>query len=176
MIKNLEKDDGAIEFWRLTEYFRNDLVQSQHWSDEKWKSTMAKGGGNKKRFQYCIDSSGAILYFRALQGHSGRNLIDPSLHDNVLIPDDFLEFIFARRMCNQFTLHHDFRIDTRRTKIEQKTDGIIYVCGSYEQRPQRSARARFDQTTSCIVQAEKVEKAPRYGVLGRYTACSTERI
>ena len=33
----------------------------------------------------------------------------------------------------------------------------------------------FDQTTSCILQA-KVEKTPRYGVLGRYTACSKERI
>ena len=36
-------------------------------------------------------------------------------------------------MCNQFTLHREFRIDTRRTKFEQKTDGILYVCGSYEQ-------------------------------------------
>ena len=40
---------------------------------------------------------------------------------------------------------------------------------------QGSARAWSDPTTSCIVQA-KVEKAPGYGVLGRYTACSTERI
>ena len=46
------------------------------------------GGGNKKIFQYCSGSSGAILYFRAFQGHSGRNLIDPSLQDNV-IPNDF---------------------------------------------------------------------------------------
>ena len=51
-----------------------------------------KAGGNKKRFQYCTDPSGEILYFRALQGHSGRNLIDPSLQDNVLIPDDFFEY------------------------------------------------------------------------------------
>ena len=37
----------------------------------KWKSTMAKGGGNKKKiFQYCTDPSGEILYLRALQGHS----------------------------------------------------------------------------------------------------------
>ena len=47
---------------------------------------MAGGGGNNKRFQYCTDPSGQeILYFRALQGHSGRNPIDPSLQDNVLI-------------------------------------------------------------------------------------------
>ena len=43
------------------------------------KSKMAGGGGNKKRFQYCTDSSGQeILYFRVFQGHSGRNPIDPS--------------------------------------------------------------------------------------------------
>ena len=39
---------------------------------------MAGGGGNKKIFQYCIDPSGQeILYLRTLQGHSGRNPIDP---------------------------------------------------------------------------------------------------
>ena len=52
------------------------------------------GGGNKNIFQYCTDSSGAILYLRAFQGHSGRNLIDPSLQDNVLIPNDFFEYIY----------------------------------------------------------------------------------
>ena len=79
------EDDGAIEFWRIKDYLQNHFVHSRHWSDEKWKSIMAKGGGNKKRFQYCTDSSGEILYLRALQGHSGRNLIDPTLQDNVLI-------------------------------------------------------------------------------------------
>ena len=45
---------------------------------------MAGGGGNKKRFQYCTDSLGQeILDLRALQGHSGRNPIDPTLQDNV---------------------------------------------------------------------------------------------
>ena len=52
------------------------------------------GEGNKKRYQYCTDSSGTILYLRALQGHSGRNLIDPILQDNVLIPDDFFKYIY----------------------------------------------------------------------------------
>ena len=87
------EEDGAIEFWRLKECLRNDFMQSQHWSGEKWKSTMAKGGGNKKRFQYCSDSSGTILYLRGLQGHLGRNLIDLTLQDNVIIPDGFFKYI-----------------------------------------------------------------------------------
>ena len=55
---------------------------------------MAAGGGAKRRFQYCTDDSGIIVYFRALQGHSGRNLIDPSLQDNVVIQSGFFQHIY----------------------------------------------------------------------------------
>ena len=54
---------------------------------------MARGGGNKKILQYCTDSSGEFLYLRALQGHSGRNPVDPSLQDNVLSSDGFFKYI-----------------------------------------------------------------------------------
>ena len=53
-----------------------------------------KRGGNEKRYQYCTDSSGAILYLRALQGHSGRNLIDPSLQDSVVVPNGLFKNIY----------------------------------------------------------------------------------
>ena len=55
---------------------------------------MAGGGRHKKSFQYCADCSGTILYLRALQSHSGRSLIDPTLQDNVIIPDGFLKYIY----------------------------------------------------------------------------------
>ena len=137
------EEDGAIEFWRLIDNLRNDFENSQHWSDEMWKSKMQGGGGNKKRIQYCTDSSGQeILYLRALQGHSGRNPIDPSLQDNLLIPDNFFEYMYQKRMCDQFTLHHKFRIDTGRTKFEQgKTDSILYGCESHGHGIQRSVQA-----------------------------------
>ena len=34
---------------------------------------MAAGGGSKRRYQYCSDNLGTIIYLRALQGHSGSN-------------------------------------------------------------------------------------------------------
>ena len=78
------EEDGAIELWRLKDYLRNDFEKSQYWSDEMWKSKMAGGGGNRKIFQKCTESSGQeILDLRALQGHSGRNPIDPTLQDTV---------------------------------------------------------------------------------------------
>ena len=35
-----------------------------------------------------------MVYFRALQGHSGCNLIDPSLQDNVIIQSNFFQHIY----------------------------------------------------------------------------------
>ena len=58
------------------------------------KACWAGGGRNKKRYQYCTDSSGTIVYLRALQGHSGCNLIDPTLQDNVIIQSNFFQYIF----------------------------------------------------------------------------------
>ena len=88
------ENDGVIEFWRIKDNLQKHFLHCHHWSDEKWKRSMASGGGNKKIFQYCSDSSEQeILYLRALQGHAGRNLIDPSLQDNVMIPDGFFKHI-----------------------------------------------------------------------------------
>ena len=112
------EEDGEIEFWRLKDYLRNEIENSQHWSDEMWESKMAGGGGNKKRFQYCIDSSGQeILYLRALQGHSGPNSIDLSLHDNVLIPNNFFEYIYHIGCAVNLHSITKFRIDSGRTKF-----------------------------------------------------------
>ena len=76
---------------------RNDLVRSQHWSDEIWKSKMAGGGGNKKIFQYCTDPSGQEILFISefFKVIKGRNFIDPSLQDYVLIPNNFFEYIIT---------------------------------------------------------------------------------
>ena len=79
------EDDGAVQFWKTKNNLRNQFPQNQYWSDDRWKICLAAVGGSKRRYQYCFDISGTIVYLRALQGHSGRSLIDPSLHDNVII-------------------------------------------------------------------------------------------
>ena len=88
------EEDGAVHFWRMKENLQSQFPQSIHWSDGRWKACLAAGGGDKRRFQYCTDASGTIVYFRALQGHSRRNLIDPSLQDNVIIQSNFFQHIY----------------------------------------------------------------------------------
>ena len=75
------EEDGAIdEFWRLKDCLRNHLEQSQHWKVEEHNGKRRRPGQE-------------ILYLRALQGHSGRNLIDPTLQDNVVIPSNFFQYV-----------------------------------------------------------------------------------
>ena len=88
------EDDGAVQFWRIKNYFRNQFPQVQYWSSDRWKLCLAAGGGPKRRYQYCTDTSGTIVYLRALEGHSGRNLIDPSVQDTVIIQSGF-SYIFT---------------------------------------------------------------------------------
>ena len=97
------EDDGAVQFWRNKEHLQSQFPQVPYWSDDRWKACLAAGGGAKRRHQYCTGVSAIIFYFRALQGHSGRNLIDPSLQDNVVIQRGFFHHIY--HIGRAFNLH-----------------------------------------------------------------------
>ena len=79
---------------KVINLLRNHHAQIQGWSDDRWKACLAAGGGSKRRYQYCSDDSGRILYLRALQGHSRSNLIDPMLQDNVVIGSGIFHYIY----------------------------------------------------------------------------------
>ena len=70
---------------------------------DDWISFLAKGGGPNKRFQYCLNSNSSkhFLYFTAIQGHSGGNLVDPELQDNVLLLQNFTEYIYHIGNCSE---------------------------------------------------------------------------
>ena len=82
-------------------------MNARNWIDiepgNRWKACLAAGGGAKRRYQYCTDVLGIIVYLRALEGHSGRNLIDPSLQDNVVIQSGFFHHIY--HIACVFNLH-----------------------------------------------------------------------
>ena len=51
-------------------------------------------GSNKQRFQYCLDSSGNLLYLRDIQGHSARLKVDPTVQHNVMLPNNSVKYIY----------------------------------------------------------------------------------
>ena len=88
------EEDGAIQFYKIKFHLRDRHSQIQNWSDDRWKACLAASGGSKRRYQYCSDNLGSIIYLLALQGHSGGNLIDPALQDNVLIGPGIFPYIY----------------------------------------------------------------------------------
>ena len=97
------EEDGSIQFYKIKFHLRDHHSQIQNWSDDRWKACLAAGGGSKRRYQYCSDNLGSIIYLRALQGHSGSNLIDPALQDNVLIGPGIFPYIY--HVGSNFNLH-----------------------------------------------------------------------
>ena len=119
------EDDGAVQFWRIKNFLQNHFPQIPYWSDDRWKACLAAGGGSKRRYQYCSDTSGTIVYLRALQGHSGRSLIHPTLQDNVIIQRGFFQHIYLLGCAFQSSFDHQQRIDTWRSEFKQETDSIL---------------------------------------------------
>ena len=119
------EEDGAVHFCRIKENLLGQFPQIPHWSDDRWKSCLAAEGGVKRRFQYCTDDSGTNVYFRALQGHSGSNLIDPLLQDNVKIQSGFFHHIYHIGFCVESSFYHQQWIDTWRSEFEQETNSIL---------------------------------------------------
>ena len=122
------EEDGAVHFWRIKENLQNQFSHSPHWSDSKWTVCLA-AGEEKRRFQHCTDASGTIVYFRDLQGKSGRNLIDPSLQDNVVIQSNFFQYI-SHVGC-AFNLHSIISsgLTPGGQSSKLQTDGILSACG-----------------------------------------------
>ena len=88
------EQDGAIQFYKIKFHLRDYALPIQNWSDDRWLACLAAGGGSKRRYQYCSDFLGSIIYLRALQGHSGDSLIDLALQDNVLIGPGVFPYIY----------------------------------------------------------------------------------
>ena len=88
------EEDGAIQFYKIKFHLRDYPLPIQNWSDDRWKACLAAGGGSKRRYQYCSDNLGSIIYLRALQGHSGDNIIDLAMQDHVLIGPGIFPYIY----------------------------------------------------------------------------------
>ena len=75
------EDDGAVRFDDIMEVFKEKFDGASQWSINDWIPFLAKGGEPKIRFQYCLnpDSARHFLHFRAIEGHTGGNLVVPKI-------------------------------------------------------------------------------------------------
>ena len=78
----LEKNDGGLISCIVI--IGRTISGRKAWQDEE---------ETRKDTSIVLIHQEKILYLRALQGHSGRSLIDPTMQDNVVILDGFFKYI-----------------------------------------------------------------------------------
>ena len=144
------EDDGAIEFWRIKIIFRSILCILNI-------GLMQNGRAAWQEEEETIKKISIVLILREKFFPSELFKV---IQDAILLilftrqcldSGQFLRVHLSRWMCNQFTFHHQFRIDTGRSKFEQSTDNILSACGSYGQRTQGSRKDRLESTASCTI-------------------------
>ena len=162
------EDDGAIEFYKIKFYLRNHHSQIQVWSDDRWKACLAAGGGSKRRYQYCSDDSGIILYLRALQGHSGSKLIDPTLQDNVVIGTGIFHYTY--HIGCAFNLHSIINngLIPGGQDLSRRQTVFFLPIDPRDENHKDPEPIDFSVPTSSAIRAQCMVEAPRRGILGRY--------
>ena len=112
--------------------------------------------------------------FPSSSGHSGRNLIDHSLQDNVIIQSNFFQRIYHDVRSIYIIINSGLIAGGQ--KFEQETDNVLPACWSYGQKSQGSWCDWLECTASCTIPAESMEETSRRSILGRHQSCSEERI
>ena len=80
---------------------------SHEFTDRDWLNIIRKGS-NKTRFQYCQNSRIKLLYIRAIQGHTGGEMISPEMPGQFLILHNC--FTQLERVCTPSRMFFQFDI------------------------------------------------------------------
>ena len=69
------------------------------------------------------------------------------------VPLILLYFFHIMSDVPSIYIHHQFGIDTGRSKFEQQTDSVLSACGSHGQESQGFCYDRLECTVSCTIHA-----------------------
>ena len=170
MIHQLFERYGAVRLDDIMAKFKAKFEGTSQWSINDWISCLAKRGGPKETFQYCLNPhSSKPLYFRAIQGHSGFNLVDPAMQDNVLLPNDFAEYIYHIGNVSVNMFNNLKWIDPRRKKSQEGQAIRVFHCSEAFGRRSKYGRSsiRFGQTKDRTIQ-KYLETSSKHSVLVQF--------
>ena len=90
-----EKSQWVGRIWRELKNYGSMNFREEDWSKIRtlWMGTHGQNSGITEWSQL-FEWLERIIYLRTLQSHSGRSPTDPTLQDNVFIPDNFFEYIY----------------------------------------------------------------------------------
>ena len=139
----LREEDGEVRFDDLIEKLKEQFGDTLQWTVNIQVNSLAQRGHReeegKKRYQYCLnpDASNTSLYFRAIQGDSGANFVNPLLQDNVLLPGWLRRAHPPRRERLRDAFHYLKWIDPREDEATRSTGGPV---AKAKQRPKSTLK------------------------------------
>ena len=121
--------EGAIQYSDIIEECRKKFDGASQWPLEDWISTLAKGREAKKRFQYCVNpnSSNQFLYFRAIQGHSGKAAVDPAWQRQCTVTERIHRVHLPRREREWVEFHNKKRTNSRRKSLNRGRQAVFFT-------------------------------------------------
>ena len=172
------EDDGAVIFDDLAELCKARFAGTSHWAIEAWISFLANGRGPKNRFQYCLNPNSYqhVLYFRANQERSGGNFVDPELQDNVLLPDDFADYIYHIGNAHdmQSIIQGGLILGGRSLKRDRQS--VFFTAVNPMHANQDQEEVQYDLDKPRIAVCKDLECSPKYRKLVQSEARSKKRI
>ena len=82
LVRNYDQDerdtDGAVHWNTISPKMMREFGSSgaRGFPEKDWLRHIYEGS-NKTRFEYCENSRKSLMYIRAIQGHTGGNMIAP---------------------------------------------------------------------------------------------------
>ena len=139
---------------------QRNFLFCHHWSDEKWKKSMARRGGNKKRFQYCTDQSGQQNFLSPTPSRSFRTQSHWSYASGQCVNSGhFFEYIYHIGCAiNLHSITSSGLIPGGQNSSRERQTVFFTAVDPMHKEHQDPYKLDLTQDMSCIVQA-KVEKA-----------------
>ena len=170
-------DSRAIELWRLKDDHRNKIwalstlvwryVEEQ--DERRWEATI-------KDFNFLLTRQDKKFFsFRALQGHSGRNSIDPSLQDNVLIPNNFFDYIYHFGCAVNLHSITNSGLIAGGQNSSRDRQAVFFTAVNPMHKNHQDPK-ELDLTKPRLASYQKNGKRIKTRCTGRHTVCSAERI
>ena len=113
-----------------------------------------------------------MLHLRALQGHSGRNPIDPTLQDIVFTSNNFFEYIYHIGCAVSLHSVTNSGLIAGGQNPSRERQTVFFTAVNPMKKDHRDPQ-ELDLTKPRLASYKQKWK---YAVLGRYTACSTKRM
>ena len=108
------------------------------------------------------------------QGHSGRNLIDPSLQDNFVIPDGFFKYIsHVGCAINLHSINNSGSIPGGQN-FEHQTDSILSACDPMDKNHKDPKVIDLNAPRRAQYVHKAWKKTSRRRIRGRHQSCSEE--